>query len=76
MRTGRPCKYEARMKTISMRVPEDLYIMALGKARARVREDISFSELIRNLLEEYTGTVGFDPEQIDKELGIEWEPKE
>lgn len=69
---GRPCKYTERMKTISLRVPESLYIMALGKGMARIREDITFSELVRHLLEEYTGTAGFDPESIDKELGVEY----
>lgn len=69
---GRPCKYKERMKVVSLRVPESLYMMALVKAQACMKKDITFSDLIRHLLEEYTGTVGYDAEAIDKELGVEW----
>jgi hypothetical protein len=44
--------------------------MALGKAMAQKRPDITFSELVRDLLEEYTGTVGFDKEAYNKENDI------
>lgn len=71
MSAGRPCKYEERMKAVSLRLPESLFLMALGKAMAQKSPDITFSELVRHLLEEYTGTVGFDKEAYDKENGIE-----
>ena len=70
MSAGRPCKYEERMKAVSLRLPESLYIMAMGKAMAQKKTSITFSELVRDLLEEYTGTVGFDKEAYDKENGI------
>ena len=69
MSAGRPCKYEERMKSVSLRLPESLYIMALGKAMAQKKNDITFSELVRDLLEEYTHTEGFDKEAYDKEKG-------
>lgn len=69
---GRPAKYGERMKAVSLRIPESLYLLALGKAMAQKSPDITFSELVRHLLEEYTGTTGFDPKQIDKELEVEF----
>lgn len=64
---GRPCKYTEPMKTIAFRIPESLAIMAQGKAMA---EGKTLSEVIREALERYTNTVGFDKEKYDREHGI------